>query len=566
MTSRPRHLQIVAKRFLSRHKSTLLAALFFFLVACVLTWPFIAQTLSTQVGAKYGDIVGSISKFEAIKNEENNPFFDRKLSSIAYPDGIRSNVGVDRVSVFSTTFIWGLTSLVNATFAHSLLIFLGYFLSSFVMYLFVRRYMKSEKLGLVAGILFITYPLFISLARAAPVYMWAWLYILPLWTMIELTKHYSHKRLVLACLSIVPGIFWTPYFLLHTLLIALACFMAYAVMTYKKSGKIPYRPMLALGLAAILVMGVYAVVGRTGGSASVPQRTMTDAYEQSLHPLMLITPTPRTVATFPFYEDVIKPIRPRGVDTNLYIGIIVTLLAFIGAFTTIKRSKMTYEMRLVGIFAIAIALISLSFSLAPTISIFGLNIPTPNYLVVHFVPAMRAGQRLVVPMMVGVVILATIGLWRLTHYLHKRARPMILLPFVFVVIFCEYFIEFEDMTAPVHVSAAMSSLAETKQGVVAEYLNDSLIGYPGQLACKNYFIHKHPMVNPCSLDIYTEPGRWPIVEAIDRMDMAGQMATLKQLGVKYVIVDDKASKAEYYLRATGSRLFANDAVFRIYEL
>lgn len=548
------------------HRVNIFVAIFFFIAACALTWPFLVHPLTTQVGANYGDIFGSISKFDAIKNEHHNPFVDGHLYSLAYPDNIQSNVGVDRVSFFSTLFLWVFTLAVNATFAHNMYVFLGYFVTAFIMFLFIRRYTASATLGIIAGSAFITFPLFISLARAAPVYMWSWLYILPVWAMIELTKTYSPKRLLIAGLSIIPGVFWTPYFMLHVFLIALACFIVYLSLYYKHHRTLPYKQCLVLIGVVAVTAGTYVAVGHSSSASVVPSRPISDAYEQSLNPFMLITPTENTAITYPVYDTLIKPLRPRGMTVTLYAGLTICVLAILGTIALFRAKNLPKDMRLLGLFGLAVAVVSLSFSLAPTITLLGIKIPTPNYFVVHAVPALRAGQRLVVPIMLGLIVLAMIGIYTTTRKLRRRIRPSLAIACFTILIGIEYVTVFDQMTAPVYTSAAVSQLASAPKGIVAEYFNNSLIGYPGQLACKNYLIHHHQTVNSCSLDIYTDPGKWPVINGIDKLPLDDQINYLRHLGVRYIIVDSSSITTETIVQSQAHHLFATDTKFRIYTL
>lgn len=550
-----------------RHRTPILAAGFFLVITSLLTWPFIIHPFSTQVGANYGDIFASIAQFDAIKNDGNNPFIDGRIESIAYPDSVRSNIGVDRVSFLSTSFLWLLTLAFSSTFAHNMYIFLGYFISAFVMFLFIRKYTKSSVLGILAGLAFITFPLFISLAQAAPVYMWTWLYILPIWATIELAKNYSKKQLLLTAASIIPGVFWTPYFMLHLFLILFACSIVYTAIYFKNHRKLPYKSLSIIATVVVIVAGFYAAIGYSERRATViPERPISDAYDQSLHPLMLLTPTSYTAIATPIYDTVIKPIRPRGADTVLFAGYTVFVLALIGVFAVFRSKLLTKDMRVLGLFAVAVSVIALAFSLAPTITIFDMRIPTPNFLVVHFVPALRAGQRLVAPIMLGLIILAILGIYYLSHRFRSHVRPPILIACTVALVAIEYTTAFSQMTVPMYPAPSMQQLAIAPKGIVAEYFNNSIIGYPGQLACKNYLVHHQTMVNPCSLAIYTEPGKYPIIEAINKLSMQEQVKELQRIGVTYFIVDGTSPVAEAQLLENGYRIYLHDSKFRIYTL
>jgi hypothetical protein len=182
------------------------------------------------------------------------------------------------------------------------------------------------------------------------------------------------------------------------------------------------------------------------------------------------------------------------------------------------------------------------------------------------VPALRAGQRLVVPIMLGFIILATLGIQYTTERCRRYIRPPLCIALLAVLIGIEYDTVFDQMTAPIHTSPAVSRLASAPKGIVAEYFNDSLIGYPGQLACKNYLLHHQQMVNSCSLDIYTQPGKWPVIDAIDKLSPIDQISYLNKLGVKYIIIDNSSISIESILKDQNRHLFTSDNKFRIYTL
>ena len=76
-----------------------------------------------------------------------------------------------------------------------------------------------------------------------------------------------------------------------------------------------------------------------------------------------------------------------------------------------------------GILACTASFAAFACSGPPTVSIerLGITFPTPSYVIVHAVPALRAGQRFVMPLMAGVAILAGIGVAALLI----RRRPEI---------------------------------------------------------------------------------------------------------------------------------------------
>lgn len=555
------------------HRRALLAAGFFFIYASFMTWPFLIHPLSTQTSAVYGDNFSSITKFDAIKFENKNPFVDGHLSSIAYPDGIKTNVGVDRVSFFSTLILYYGTLAANSIFAHGLFSFLGLFLSGFVMYLFVRKYVGGEKYAYLAGFLLISFPLMISLQRAAPVYMHMWLYVLPIWAFIGVAQAetVTKKNIVLLILSVVPGIFWTPYFTLHILIIFLSGMIFLTIRIFQKTGTIPFKLLCTLVASMLMICTSYYLIGHSSSYSSVPDRPLTDAYEQSLHPLMLVLPTADTWWSMPWYESAIQPIVPRAGEATLYIGASLVILALLGAWAISTNRTKKIKSRSAALFIAGLLITAIMFSLAPTIHIFGINIPTPNYFVVHAVPALRAGQRLLGIIALCVIVLAIIGIkWAVEHhYTIKHIRRSLRYAF-FGLLSAVTILDIMPTPWRAHLSVvshpeSMRTLTN-KHVVVAQYMNDSLIGYPGQLACKNYLIHHQTMVNSCGLDIDTKPGKWPVIESIARNDISTQLAQLKRLGVSRIIVDRTSIETTLYMTDHGIPVIRKDASFFVYRL
>lgn len=552
--------------WLKSHHRSLLIILFFFIYSTVLTWPFAAHPLSTQTSTKYGDNFSSIVKFQTLKDEGKNPFVDGHIDTIAYPDGLRSNVGVDRVSFFSTLLLWGATLVANSFFAHGLLTFLGFFITASITYFFLRTYLKSEKYAVLGAIIYTSFPLFIALEHAAPVYMHMWVYILPLWACMRLVHDSSRKNVLLAVISIIPGVFWTPYFFLHTLLVALASIAAYTLTVWRRDHKIPIHILVVSILSTLTICASYFVIGHSTHYASVPDRPITDAYEQSLSPGMLALPTADVWWAKPIYHSVIVPLMPRSNESSLYLGLAVIIFAAIGVYALILRRIKDGHIYLLALFALLLLVITLSFSLAPTINIFGIKVPTPNYFVVHLVPALRAGQRLVGPLMLSFVLLALVGIWQINQHskLREHSRTVFFILATIILI--------DITTAPftrsalrVSRPATMIQLSTMKKGVTAEFMNDSLLGYPGQLACKNLLVHHMQTVNSCGLDIYTAPGKWPTIEAVAKLDVPQQISTLKDMGVRYIILDHTSPQVRNHLTSLHITLVSSDDIYAIYR-
>ena len=139
-----------------------------------------------------------------------------------------------------------------------------------------------------------------------------------------------------------------------------------------------------------------------------------------------------------------------------------------------------------------------SLSLSPTFKVAGHAIPTPNYFVATAVPALRAGQRLAMPLMGALTILAGVGA---SHLLKSYADWRKYL--VFVALICVLSIDlwapFPDSSNRVVYSAAILQLRALPDGRVAQYQADSLVGYPAGIICLAQMGHGKSVINDCGV-------------------------------------------------------------------
>jgi hypothetical protein len=556
--------------FVSKH-STWFAAGSFFLLATLMTWPFVVDPLHTMTAPIGGDVGNSVIKFEAIKREGLNPFVNGELHSLAQPDSVRTNVGVDRVSFFSTIFLWFSTLLTNSITAHSLMTFTGYFLTALVAFLFVKTVTKSSLIGFIAGCVYGFFPLMIGLARAAPTYTHMWLYILPIWAFWLIgTQGLTMKRLMLAIMSILPGLFWTPYYSFHVLLIGACCL---AVILLLMLGQWGYRKALLVTIACLGLWATFAIAYRFIGISSefsaVPTRTIQEAYDQSSHPLMYMLPGEFTLWGEKLNALLVAKI-PRSFQTSLYLGITTLILAAISVYFLVRNKITQKNIRIAVWLALAISAATFLFSLAPTINILGVDVPTPNYLVVTVVPALRAGQRLAMPLMGSVTILACIGLYLLVKRLAPRTRFLSLV-LAFAIICFDISSLSPDTPTVLKQQQSLTTLSQQPPARTAQYYASSLVGNPQQNVCLPQIQHGMPLVNDCAMGRdFRTPDRLdipsPTLRAIVDLPLCQQPTRLRELNIRYVIISNNDWYIKNCLENTHSGLMVRDDVYSVYRL
>ena len=355
--------------------------------------------------------------------------------SLAQPDGVANNPGVNRVSFFSVTYLLLASYAFGPVTALSLEAFLGFLLTGFVMFLFIRAVTKSAAAGFIAGLVYGFWPLMLGLGRADPTYTHMWLYVLPMWAFWELTRQSTLRQAVLAAASIVPAVFWTPYFAYHIFLVGMSSLLVASWYIRRQIGT--KKTLLMMGSIVgvwIAAYGAYYAIGITGSPDAVPARALNDAYDQSAQPLMYLLPG-ASANWDKGLNDLLVWLVPRAIHSSLYVGLSVVALAIFGIFQTLKqRGKAPPSATRVAVMiGVVVAACCFVFSLPPSYRIGGLVIPMPNYLVATAVPALRAGQRLAMPLMGALTLLAGIGAYYLLNRFPGWRRYIALAALIFVL-------------------------------------------------------------------------------------------------------------------------------------
>jgi hypothetical protein len=491
--------------------------------------------------------------------------------SIAQPDGVANNPGVNRVSFFSVTYLLLASYAFGPIAAHSLETFLGFLLTAFVTFLFVRAVTKSALAGFISGLIYGFWPLMLGIGRADPTYTHMWLYILPIWAIWELVRDITPRRAILAAASIVPAIFWTPYFAFHIFLVGISGLL---VASWYISQQIGMKKTLLIAGSIVGVWiatyAAYYVLGTTGSAGAAPVRTLAEAYDQSAQPLMYILPG-ESASWDKGLNELLVRLVPRAIHTSLYVGLSVVILAIFGIFQTLRQRDKAppNAIRVAVIMGVVVAACCFVFSLVPTYTVGGLVIPTPNYFVIKAVPALRAGQRLAMPLMGALALLAGIGAY---HLLNRFPgwRKYIAVAALICVLAVDLWAPYPDASNKVVYSPAILQLRDLPSGRVAQYEENSLVGYSAEIICLAQFGHGKPIINDCGVarpvtDLNLPP---PHLAKLISLPLCQQLPALKTLDVRYLIVPNDNYEVLQCVAASGDTFtpIFQDSTYQIFQL
>jgi len=526
-----------ATRYIKDHSSWFILGMFS-VCTFAITSPFILNPANTLISPVDGDAGYSSIIFEGIKREHLNPFIDGRLHSIAYPDGVAINTGVNRVSFFSTSFLWIGTLLTNAVFTHSLMAIIGTILSAQVVYLFVKKLTGRTAPSLVAGFIIGFSPLMMTMLFSAYPYTHMWLYVAIIWCFWHLaTQPPSKKRFVYVFTAVFLSLFWTPYYTYHILLIAGTSSIVVATIYARRHGAgLALKYIICVGGLLILYALLYYLIGKSTQYAAIPTRTIEEIYQQSAHPLMYVLPGVFTIFGKGLYHLLVELV-PRAAYTSLFIGVSTIGVALFSLVTLRRQGKYSREIKYAVILCASVVGVSFAFSLAPTVEVFGMTIPTPNYLVAEFTPALRAGQRLAMPLISAFAVLCGIGLYVIQKRLSGRYGSLALIVIV-IIMFFELASFPPERYTTLENRVIFNTFSQSDPALTAVYLNNSLVSNPGQNVCYPQFQYKMPIVNDCAIqrNPYDFNRPTPTLLAITQEPLCKQLDILYNEGVGYLVI------------------------------
>ncbi len=514
-----------------------------------------------------GDVSTSISKFSAIVQSGAVPFVSDRITAVGFPDGLHTTPGLDSAAGLSTLYLWVGSAAIGPVQAHGLLAVLGFFLTGTVTYLFVRRVTGSVGAGLVAGIAYGFFPHLYLMAYAATTYTHMWLFIVALWAFWNLSQAPTRRNALLAGASLVPSIFWTPYYALHVSVLATAC----CIVLFLIGPRIDFQRKL-LGLVAVpwvAALVVYVGIGVATSFSDAPDRPLSDFYEQAAHPLMYVLPGYASDWGAGPYDTLVRHV-PRAANANLYIGLSVIALGAIAVFANLGPWLMgrfrgrPSPQAVAALLALGTVVACFLCSMPPRVAHHA--IPTPSMLFFHVTPGLRAGQRFVMPLMAGAAVLAGLG----TAALLRRVPRVGLLPVAAAI---AVLVALDLGTSPPGMPAeltahppALEALAKAPKAPAVEVFPWGILGGQPQRACMAQLIHKKPLVNTCS--IADAP---PRVLSAAVQPMCRALKQLRGDGLRYVIVDLPVAEniSTCFRRSSslgGWRLLTQDTQYRVVEL
>jgi hypothetical protein len=531
--------------------------------AVYLTWP-LALDLDTRIYGAVGDLTGAIATYRELVEAGQFPFAPGTLTDFSAPDGLDIRWTLNILTWPATGALYVLTALFGSIAAVGIYTLLGFTLTGLATFLFVRRIVKHSGVAFVAGLAYAFYPFVVVKAQGHLEYVHGWVLILPAWRLYELVEKPTATNGLWAGGALLFAFAWTPYHILFAGVMAIG--FAAAGLLFARQRRL-LRPMISAfaiagSVAAVWVVAM-AILDRAAPYSEVRTHTIEEAVAYSARAAEYVVPT----SEHPLFGDQAGQYRASHLhgsnysENTLYIGISVLLLASIGLIAAARRPG---PGRRIAVTAAIVAVLGFAFSAPPHVELMGISVPTPTEYVFEATTTWRVFSRFVVVVMLGLVILAALGMHALVRRRPKALQGALLAAFAVVVMADLWATRAAEGTNKINVPPTYGQLAKMPRGVAVEYplvrAEESIYGdifYQGW--------HDNPIVNGYRAGSPEENRALRLRRLPDPRTARG----LKALGVRYVLVRQDLEAAG--LPDPGRperhfRLVTRDPYIALYEL
>jgi hypothetical protein len=556
--------------FARAHRAQIGLALAFALYlgfAFYLTWPLVTNISHSIYGAP-GDPYGTMAFFGNLVAHHQNPFLPGRVTQFAAPEGLPIPWPRDLASAPEILTLYLLTAVFGEISAYGIYTLLGYTLTGIATFLLARQLTKNTWAALIAGWAFAFYPFAALNGQGHLDFVQGWVLIFALWRMLELQWHPTRRNGLLAGLAVALGIWWSPYFIVFVGVTYVAVTVVALLVAWRaRRLRSVLAPQMVSAVIILAFLAGLALLSTVGSGEGIGVRTH-NTYELTAYgarPLEYILPdieSPLFGSTTNGYLKTL-PQGGRGIETTLYVGATIMLLALV-ALTALIRRKLTPKLNMAVLSLSLVAVAAIVTSMPPEAHIFGVLIPFPSHFISLITTTWRVYSRFVMVVMLALSLLAAVGLDALTRGRSPRLKIAVMLLATIAIPL--------DLWTPQggHVSTIPSpgiykTLARLPTGLTIEYpLAESSVN-----AYKDIFFQGNfnkPIVSGYVEGTYQE-WRALSLSVLAEPSTASRLATL---GVRYVIVDSSPPNwgnwPEPGTPGAGFRLIASEPYAKLYAV
>lgn len=510
-----------------------------------ITWPLVTDLGSVSIGGG-GDVSGTIAGFW--QQAEYTGYHVTGVSDITFtgaPYGWEQGNGVNIQSSLAYFPAYLLTEAFGPVVAYNLVVLAGLVLSGAAMYWLVRRLTGSILIAAWSGLVFVIFPWHI--AKAETHGSLAHLEGFPLLALALLAWYRRPGALSLAYLAGAMAVLWTTSGYYGVIaLVALAALLPITAW-YQRSRLGPGRAagrLLLAGAAVLAVsLAVYGIasLGKARGAIAEERQVADLAWFGARIWEFFVPAADSTVfgdLTFPWLAS--RQHLSNLSETTLYVGWLTLALAlvYVGA-SLVRWRRLTPERRFLTSAFSSMVVVAILFMPPYPISLGGVNIPTPPWLLWKAIPQFRVPTRFMPLLMLGLICLAALALVLVRRRLEARARTgrgrRAVAVGLVAAVGAFSFVELASAPPPYLVELGVPpeyiALEQAPPGILVEYP----LAATGEARTSDYIFwqryHRRPLLNGAPAGTFPDVVRQVLIDP-SAPGVAGALATL---GVAAVI-------------------------------
>jgi hypothetical protein len=416
-------LQVVDQRLdlLSRTwLVNVLAGALYLGIAIAVTWPIVLHLQSWIFGPVPSDLTGGIGLLQEHLASDHSPFLPGRMHGINAPEGIPTWWARNLASFPSSFILWVLAMAVGPIAAVSLLALAAFTFTALSMFMLTRWLTDHTGVALIAGLAFGYWPYVFGHAWIAVGH--GWVFVVLTWRALVELERPTLRNGLFTGLAAVLCMTWTQYWILiggvfYVTLAGVLLLVAAARRETTRQLRTQVAAFSVIGALVVCLIGLASVAP----PGDIPSRPKSDAYLYSARLPMYVLPDPGNPLFGGWSSSIIKdrydgftPDSP--VYGKIYLGWTLLALALFGLGWLVRRLardgvRALHERTVAaGLAGATTAMVALVFSGPPRVSVLGLEVPTPGELVLRLATAFRNSQLFALVVMVGICILAALGL------------------------------------------------------------------------------------------------------------------------------------------------------------
>ena len=337
---------------------------------------------------------------------------------------------------------------LNEITAYNLIIFVGFFTSAISIYIIAYILTQRRGASIIAGLIFSFCPFHIMQSTMnlwLATTQWIPIYFLSLFLLFTETFHNWKKRLyppMLSAVFFILVLFENYYYGYMAFLLTVFTFLLYILWFCFKHSKRNFKikPWFIFGLLCFLLALIPIISILTNLQAARNGLITSDDYIRSADDLdpggarwfyYFIPPS-----SHPIWGEIFKNWNNNNSESVLFVGLIPLLLAGYAVYIAYKKRRMEDNGGKAVIFFGIIVILSFLFSLQENLNLFGIKILPVSYYFHKIFPMFRVYARFGIFIMLGLSILAALGLKELS--IKKRRCYFLLVPVLILLIILEF--------------------------------------------------------------------------------------------------------------------------------